>query len=58
MKEQGLMTLKLLRALTYKKVNFMRKPGNNMAKALLDCGKQISMIGQENLKLATFTIKH
>ena len=60
-REQGLDSPEMLRVLKNKNVNeicnVMRKPGGKNANGM-HRGQQVSVIAQENLKLATFVINH
>ena len=57
-REQGLDSLKRLRVLTDKNVddtyNVTWEPGKKNANGMLNRGQQVSVIAQENLKLAAF----
>ena len=61
-REQGLDNPDRLRVLTDKNVddicNVMRKPGGKNANGTPDRGQQVSVIAQENLKLAAFLFHH
>ena len=61
-REQGLDSLDRLRVLSGKNVddicNVMRKPGSKNANGMLNRGQQVSVIAQENLKLAAFLFHH
>ena len=61
-REQGLNSPDRLRVLTDKNVddicNVMRKPGGKNADGTPDRGQQVSVIAQENLKLAAFLFHH
>ena len=61
-REQGLDRPERLRVLINKNVddicNFMRKQGSKNANGMLDRGQQVSVIAQENLKLAAFLFHH
>ena len=61
-REQGLDSPERLRVLTNKNVddvcNVMRKPGGKNADGMPDRGWQVSVIAQENLKLAIFLFHH
>ena len=62
LREQGVESAERLRVLTNKNVddicNVMRKPGHNDANGMHDKGQQVSIITQENLKLAAFLFHH
>ena len=59
---QGLDSHERLRVLTDKNVddicNVMRKPGSKNVNGVPDRGQQVSVIAQENLKLAVFLFHH
>ena len=61
-REQGLDSLERLRVLVDKNVddicNVMRKPGGKNAHGTPNRGQQVSVIAQENLKLAVFLFHH
>ena len=61
-REQGLDSPERLRALTDKNVNdicnVVRKPGSKNADGTPNRGQQVSVIAQENLKLAVFMFHH
>ena len=61
-REQGLNSPDRLRVLTDKNVddicNVVRKPGSKNADGTPDRGQQVSVIAQENLKLAAFLFLH
>ena len=61
-REQGLDSPDRLRVLTDKNVddicNVVRTPGSKNADGTLDRGQQVSVIAQENLKLAAFLFHH
>ena len=61
-REQGLDNPDRLRVLTDKNVddicNVVRKPGDKNANGTPDRGQQVSVIAQENLKLAAFLFHH
>ena len=62
LREQGLDNPEKLRVLTDKNVddicNVMRKTGSKNANGTPDRGQQVSVIAQENLKLAVFLFHH
>ena len=61
-RKQGLDGPERLRALTDKNVdnicNVARKPGGKNANGMPNRGQQVSVIAQENLKIATFLFHH
>ena len=61
-REQGLDSHERLKVLTDKNVNdicnVMRKPGSKNADEMPNRGHQVSIIAQENLKLAAFLLHH
>ena len=61
-REQGLDTTEKLRVLTNKNIddicNVVRKPGSKNANGKLNSGQHVSVIAQENLRLAVFLFYH
>ena len=61
-REQGLDNLDTMRFLTDKNLddicNVVRKPGSKNANGMPDREQQVSVIAQENLKLAAFLFHH
>ena len=61
-KEQGLDRAERLSVLADKNVddicNVMRKQGGKNANGMLNRGQQVSVIAQENMKLAVFLVPH
>ena len=61
-REQGLDSPERLRVLTDNNLddicNVMRKPGSKSADGMPNSGQQVSVIAQENLKLAVFLFHH
>ena len=61
-REQGLVSSESLRVFTSKNLhdicNVMKKPGGKNAEEMPNRGQQVSVMAQENLKLATFLFHH
>ena len=61
-REQGVDSHERLSVFTYKNIddicNVLRKPGGKNANWTPDRGQQVSVIAQENLKLAIFLFHH